>query len=64
MTHKEKAEELVGKFLDHSDFETTDPSEPAKQCAIICVDEILMLKIGNNEREYYDQVKQEIRLLK
>jgi len=46
MTPKEKAEELVDKFMDYSDsrFNVNNDLSPlytAKQCALIAVDEIL-----------------------
>ena len=56
MTPKEKAEELVGQFS------WIDCSSDAKQCALICVDEI----IGGSrlfyieDYEYWREVKQEI----
>ena len=65
MTPKEKAEELVGKYLaiQFGDFPTTD----AKQCALIVVDEILILitAIDGTEywQNYYEEVKQEIEKL-
>lgn len=55
MNYKEKAEELVGMF------------DGNKQCALICVDEMLKLlwHTHKNETEYrdYQQVKQEIQKL-
>ena len=65
MTPKEKAEELLGKYLaiQFGDFPTTD----AKQCALIVVDEILILitAIDGTEywQNYYEEVKQEIEKL-
>jgi len=56
MTPKEKAEELVGQFS------WIDCSSDAKQCALICVDEI----IGGSrlfyieDYEYWREVKQEL----
>jgi hypothetical protein len=67
MTPKEKAEELVNKYL----LATPIPFhiEDAKQCALICVDEILQ-EIENIDDgqtfipyEYWGQVKKEIELL-
>lgn len=68
MTPKEKADELVNKYLSvqFGDFPTTD----AKQCALIAVDEIIQLDVfdcndewsdeDGDTREYWSQVKQEI----
>ena len=56
MTPKEKAKELVGQFI------WIDCSSDAKQCALICVDEI----IGGSrlfyieDYEYWREVKQEL----
>ena len=56
MTPKEKAEELVGQFS------WIDCSSDVKQCALICVDEI----IGGSrlfyieDYEYWREVKQEL----
>ena len=59
MKPKEKAEELLGKYLaiQFGDFPTTD----AKQCALIAVDEILPLAwLDYPIAEYWLEVKQEI----
>jgi hypothetical protein len=72
MTPKEKAEELVDKFMDYTGFEIDENNNmsnvfSAKQCALIAVDEIL-----NNNKilfedvlndQYWQEVKQEIELL-
>ena len=66
MTPKEKAIELYNKMYDYSLFE-----EEAKRCALIAVDEILLIspmmhmeKFGNlTIREYFKKVKQEIEKL-
>ena len=76
MTPKEKAKELYYKYWDML-YELSDRvipteiSEQAKQCALICVDEIL--KSLNNiegqhstlyeEEDYFKEVKQEIEKL-
>ena len=73
MKPKEKAEELLGKYLaiQFGDFPTTD----AKQCALIAVDEIINSNYKNtlndlgyrytvNElNDYWHEVKQEIEKL-
>ena len=76
MTPKEKAKELCYKYWDmlyelSERVITTEISEQAKQCALICVDEIL--KSLNNiegqhstlyeEEDYFKEVKQEIEKL-
>jgi hypothetical protein len=64
-TPKEKAIELVDKFMPHSSGNSNN--NEAKQCALIAVDEIL-----NNNKilfedvlndQYWQEVKQEIELL-
>jgi hypothetical protein len=61
MTAKEKAEELVNKMFSLSYHLH---AFPAKQCAIIAVDEIIeeYQKIfpNVNRRNYWEEVKQEI----
>ena len=65
MTPKEKAQELVDKFI-----QTNGNAFFAKECALIAVDEIInnfgLLTEGkahyssSNTVKYYEQVKQEI----
>ena len=63
MTPKEKALELVRKFLtaSHGTMEEYVPVPYifAKQCALIAVDEILKAVEGKYD-EYWQEVKQEI----
>ena len=60
MIAKEKAKELVKEYSWNSD------KSDAKQCALICVDEILQVLWHNHEKNsekmyrYYLEVKQEI----
>ena len=69
MTPKEKAKELVDRFLSIEGADDCGNSYPyvAKQCALICVDEIIESIrhiIGEKLRvEYYLEVKQEIEKL-
>jgi hypothetical protein len=73
MTAKEKAKELVEKFIPHTrvfheELGWEDYIDSATQCALIAVDEIikaLSYQIGCNmdELQYYDEVKQEIEKL-
>ena len=67
MTPKEKAKELVDKMMNEQ-FNTEEISQ-AKQCALICVNEILH-ELEEEEDgyrmdrvEYWEQVKQEIEKL-
>jgi hypothetical protein len=59
MTPKEKAQELVKKFTEHtrifdSQFGWHDNIESAKQCALIAVDEILkVIEVIPNVRYRY-----------
>ena len=79
MTPKEKAEELVEKYINLTDYCDcleymcvcfTMYDYKAKQCALIAVEEILntlySIPFGNaldNELEYWEEVKQEIEKL-
>jgi hypothetical protein len=61
MTPKEKAQELISKFI-----QTNGNSFFAKECALIAVDEILNMGImaqsgeWNMAKEYWQEVKKEI----
>ena len=69
MTEKEKAKELVDKFLNEQN--NTEEISEAKQCALICVDEILeniteevmTYKPFMMNTDYWQEVKQEINKL-
>ena len=72
MTTKEKAEELVFKYRltdmnpqDFTDFDFNLSVSNSKQCALICVDEILMSQhnVWENTIEHWQEVKQEINKL-
>ena len=72
MEAKEKAEELVNKFIPHTRvfhevLGWEDYKDSAKQCAIIAVDEIIdalcIIPYGIEylqKRDYWQQVKHEI----
>ena len=79
MTPKEKAIELVGRFTVKVKCKVTPKisvpitlrREQAKQCALICVDEILeslpidvnndgTLIVSAEKREYWQEVKEEL----
>ena len=59
MTPKEKAQELVNKYLQVYDGRVIQ----AKQCALIAVDEILSAIGFNINDEYWFEVKQELEKL-
>jgi hypothetical protein len=64
MTPKEKAKELIEKFtIDLSPFSEYGHWDEyqGKQCALICVDEII--EASDYLRIYWEEVKQEIELL-
>lgn len=67
MTPKEKAQELIDKFLPHVRWKMAqeDVKERAKQCALIAVDEIMefLEKDGSWNCDYWQEVKQEIEKL-
>ena len=70
MKAKEEAKKLVSKYYALIDFSEVyqRSSKSAKQCALICVDEILaeLKKIGiliDSDVKYWQEVKQEIEKL-
>lgn len=66
MTPKEKAKELVEKFLAKLKTATPKLNRPnyqSKQCALIAVDEILKAVEGKYDEYYWQEVKQEIEKL-
>ena len=66
MTPKDKAKELIDRFLAVKKINPNAITRPynwqeAKQCALICVDEILdMVNPLKLEYDYWEEVKQEI----
>ena len=68
MLPKEKAEELVNKFMETKSLKLSDYSRiefpTAKQCALICVDEIMRVVLcedcTSDVEVYWQEVKQEI----
>jgi len=65
MTAEEKAKELLDKMWDvtYQDEEYL-PNYEAKQCALICVDEIIKQIDGKtltDQTDYWEEVKQEIK---
>lgn len=69
MTPKEKAQELIRKYMsatnETSDFkmELYYHIQAAKKCALIAVDEILEVLTVHYEKEWFEEVKQEIEAL-
>lgn len=60
MTPKDKAKDLVDKYLDiDSKYEYLSYSM-AKQCALIAVDTVLWMASHYATIEYWNEVKQEI----
>jgi hypothetical protein len=75
MTPREKAKELVNKFYQRV-ADGSAPKDNAKQCALIAVDEMLIVAMKYHNKmtweqrksieqgvQYYMQVKQEIQSL-
>jgi hypothetical protein len=75
MTPKEKAKEFVDRFVIHQndDYPDSDEDYHAKQCALICVNEIIKEHCHESEHkdplaqdrwiDYWQEVKQEINKL-
>jgi hypothetical protein len=71
MTPKEKAKELVGKYVFYTVTDFSDNNfEQTKQCALIAVNEMLSndgwsssLDEWNTFKNYFEKVKQEIQKL-
>jgi len=59
---KEKAEELVNKYFDLVPDEK-GYFDKQKQCALICINEMLNISDDSNEQRFLEQVKQEIEKL-
>jgi hypothetical protein len=60
MDAKEKAKALVRRFRG---FEMPNEHISSKQCALICVDEILKEAYCSYKTQYWQEVKQEIEKL-
>ena len=68
MTPKEKANELLNKFLEEMPYGSLRDFNDAKQCALICADEIIEIQyswcnIDGNQYKFWQEVKQEIEKL-
>lgn len=77
MTPKEKATELINKFLrleddtsfywdgyDDRKYLDEDILPHAKKCAIICVDEIINTKLQTIQPLFWEDVKKELESIK
>ena len=67
MTPKEKAKELVNRYMNINKVKLSDYSviytPTAKQCALIAVDELIyetQFEVPNIRQKYWQEVKQEI----
>ena len=60
MTPKEKAEELVDKFLQYTPADSEFEYPYAIQCALIAVEQILEIIFSDYDWQYWNEVKQEI----
>ena len=64
MLPKEKAEELVNKFMEIKSLKLSDYSRiefpTAKQCALICCDEVLGYMGADRGYEFWTEVKEEL----
>mgnify|MGYP003647657773 CR=1 FL=1 len=73
MTPKEKAKQLIGDFRIHATSRAENDGyceytriESSRQCALICVDEIVnshyivMVGVKQSIFKYYEEVKEEI----
>jgi hypothetical protein len=63
MTHKEKAEELVDKFLAYTPADSEYEYPYAKECALLAVNEIINSLKCFAESDDWKQVKEEIEKL-
>lgn len=76
MTPKEKAKELIKKFTEPTKVPNikkvwVEDLDAAKQCALICVDELILSTTPDNnprpknrmDREFWQEVKSEIEKL-
>jgi hypothetical protein len=62
MTPKEKAKELVYKHFEFVEaWSASNQIENAKQCALITVDELLLLVTYQPTIDYWNEVKQQIK---
>jgi hypothetical protein len=60
MTPKEKAEKLVDTYRMYTEFSSI---HAAKQCALICCDEVLGYMGADRGTAFWQEVKQEIEKL-
>ena len=63
MKAKDKAKELVDRFWSHQsdDYPNSDEDYHAKQCALICVDEMIKQpQTSDKQLNFLIEVKQEV----
>lgn len=63
MTPKEKARQLINRFIEDGLHEKYMGVKSARQCALITVDEIIKSKPyweSQEEFEYWEEIKQEL----
>jgi hypothetical protein len=64
ITPKEKAKELVDRmYRVHSGTASEITLYTSKECALIAVEELIKYMPGATDREFWEQVKQEIEIL-
>jgi hypothetical protein len=65
MTSKERAKELISKFMPHVRWKLSqdDCLDRAKECALVACDEILGHMGADRGYTYWQEVKQEINKL-
>jgi hypothetical protein len=66
MTPKEKAEELIDKYLDitlNAESDDDINKYTAKQCALIAVEELILNSFPGVIKYHWEEVKQEIEKL-
>jgi hypothetical protein len=68
MTAKEKAIELIEKFMDkmfylRDGYNSTEIFDTAKQCALLAADEVLGWMGADRGTEFWQEVKREIQEL-
>ena len=65
MTPKEKAKELIDKFMPHSSGDSNN--NETKECALIAIDEIMKVVSFYNDTQaeyyYWEEVQEEIEKL-
>ncbi len=64
MKPKEKAKDLIDRFMKQQPMHITMQKVSAKQCALICVNQIIENDYGSRQSmDFWKEVKQEIKKL-